>query len=1179
MAVPASSPTAPEATPTFRRYPRSGGEDKVQILTVETSQHVVLTKASGFSRDGTVCVPISAGADFDLEVYADEVTIVGDIALPERSITVVARKLTAESDTGAKTVNIVVSGAGGASPPNKIPAGTAKDQYVNGIPIATAIQNVVAGKGRKIVVGKADQFGNRVDVLEDAANSDGSQGWSAVNHEQMNGRSGNKGDEGKNGGNITLVIGELIGETLHLKADGGAGGAGQAGQDGLKGGDGGPGADALWAGAFQGSSYAASDGGAAGNGAEGGLGGTGGSGGTPGTVSVLVSACRKPAGIRTSLEAGFPGDDGANGNPGGAGTAGRGGKGYRKEVDEALWKPDFLRLIQADGHDGAPGKSGTDDRVPHKTWTIAGRKWTGFKRPVLIPSGTPEVHIGESAAPADMAARASLGWLQLMLEKIRLDYLRTDPVKDVDGFKQLGESINWLVSTLSLKNSGTPQNAKGKKALESALNSAWALSRNHSSGRDAFGMAPCWVPTMSVSGYLSEGQSAVAILKQLEGKASTFWSSAAKAQVTSDGLDLSAAEIGAAVNNLTDAIKKTKADIARVKVELERAESARATAKSALVEVLGAFETAVSDVFELDPATLLNCLSQMSFAGGSLPGSTALIASQVGIAALDAATNIRDDTGQPVNKKYLIGQLKSFVGDEWHTAVSENADGFIDDTASYRYIDEIGRIRELIDRFSQRKELAGDTTAAGKSLDDYVDIVDRRNRFVDQFNDGIRRLAGLQGELERLTERGHAIANKKAVEADLGLADWADYLDGLAGQLRTLCLGYLGRAYRAATFWCLQEPGSLQSWLVGNPGAVESAGLSSAFANLKADLEHFVEESRKVPNLFPALPRPGRSPRRQCQLAAGWGARRAHPNNSSRDLQAAEAEQQRRLRVAARDRGLRGARHPRCAHVRSAMGLHHLGNERYGGRPRVGRESLPWQGKREVDAGPGLDGGDEYQQRQSSGRPGTPRARAVADKGRRAVSAGNRSRRVSRPRTPDHHVYLQRRALCVRLAPRVRLGGPGNGHRHHGRVPDFQHRGGGSGSRSADSGVVRTHRALRHLAIARRAERQSEAQSVPTKADHHRLPRLLRNVQPLSTAPAVKPGPSGPTRYRRQKRSTPSSATALGGGSRSQDRSSPPMWAGSIRCTRSQRFSSPIWIAVWSCACGSSGAAVCGLGA
>lgn len=619
MAVPASSPTAPEATPTFRRYPRSGGEDKVQILTVETSQHVVLTKASGFSRDGTVCVPISAGADFDLEVYADEVTIVGDIALPERSITVVARKLTAESDTGAKTVNIVVSGAGGASPPNKIPAGTAKDQYVNGIPIATAIQNVVAGKGRKIVVGKADQFGNRVDVLEDAANSDGSQGWSAVNHEQMNGRSGNKGDEGKNGGNITLVIGELIGETLHLKADGGAGGAGQAGQDGLKGGDGGPGADALWAGAFQGSSYAASDGGAAGNGAEGGLGGTGGSGGTPGTVSVLVSACRKPAGIRTSLEAGFPGDDGANGNPGGAGTAGRGGKGYRKEVDEALWKPDFLRLIQADGHDGAPGKSGTDDRVPHKTWTIAGRKWTGFKRPVLIPSGTPEVHIGESAAPADMAARASLGWLQLMLERIRLDYLRTDPVKDVDGFKQLGESINWLVSTLSLKNSGTPQNAKGKKALESALNSAWALSRNHSSGRDAFGMAPCWVPTMSVSGYLSEGQSAVAILKQLEGKASTFWSSAAKAQVTSDGLDLSAAEIGAAVNNLTDAIKKTKADIARVKVELERAESARATAKSALVEVLGAFETAVSDVFELDPATLLNCLSQMSFAGGACP--------------------------------------------------------------------------------------------------------------------------------------------------------------------------------------------------------------------------------------------------------------------------------------------------------------------------------------------------------------------------------------------------------------------------------------------------------------------------------------------------------------------------------------------------------------------------------
>jgi hypothetical protein len=848
MATPPATshaPIAPIATPTFRRYVRSDSSS-IQIITVETSQPVVLSKRSDAQRDGAVSVLVPDAADFDLELYADSVTLVGDIALHGRTLTLVANRLTVEaSDPGSKgPVSIDVSGGRGDPRPDPPAAGCAESQKVGGKSLAESKPHPTNGRGRTIIKVLDDQ-GNYHYALQDLEPADGSRGWSASDQPLMHGQPVLSGDAGHAGGTITLAVGELSGLAIELNADGGAGGDGQNGQNGMDGGDGGAGADAVWIDDIVGHSTAASNGGAAGHGGNAGPGGQGGSGGKPGTI--IVHVARGGESITTSLRWGQPGSDGAPGKPGAKGARGALGQGYKGAYNANLHDRGFLDLVLKDGAAGDP--TGDADGLPdRKVFTVRGQPWYGQAMPVVNPDMAPD-HFELAATQDTLAGYASVGWLHLMLERIRVEYFKADPARHPDAFAAVGDRLTWLVSTLSALKAALKAQP-GQTLLDTTFTGAWALAQRHASGLDAFGMQPSWVPTLSVSSLLQRGKETVLTLQNLEAKGKKFWLSAATGTVNTDGLAIDAAEIGSAITKLDEDIETAKSDITTARTGLEKADATRKAAMSDLKTALDNFKDAVMGAFSLNPETLLNCLSQMAFAGG--PGGLLLVGSQAGLAAIDTVTNIRDNAGQPVNKDYLLGQLTSFVGKSWELAVTENASGFVAKDGSYRFLDDLARIRGLIDSFSQTKGIGDAGLKAAKQLDDFVDVVDQRNSFVDKYNESVRRAASLQADRDHLQATATSISNRQAATADGGMSAWADYLDRLAGRVRDSCLDDLARAYRAAAFWNLGKVGSFQAWLGGNPGAIESSALDAAFDMLKQDLTDAVAEARKTPNVFPA---------------------------------------------------------------------------------------------------------------------------------------------------------------------------------------------------------------------------------------------------------------------------------------------------------------------------------------
>ena len=855
------------ATPTFRKS-TVADRDRVQSMTIHTSQNVILTKnaapAEGanlgwelvYTQDHWVTVQIVDRANMDVTVHADQVLIYGDLCLPGRSLTIVARTVLAkhEQDDNTSPVVIDVSGANG-TPKDKVPVGQGPLQLVNGKPIGKVAPQGPQGHGTRI---KTTMDGGLFYSLEPTATSNGGPGWGSPDHHEMNGGAIDAGAPGDPGGTITIVTDLLQGLALDLRANGGDGAHGQDGQDGVKGGQGGTGGPVKWLNTGD-DNLAASDGGTGGKGGNGGVGGEGGPGGASGHITVVASAQVVDHGIHHSLEAGLPGQHGIDGTPGEGGEKGPGGEGYHGSYSHSYWAPEFLALILPDGHEGGLGQPGDSPNTPLKTFSVRGRDWRGLSAPVVPAPGTPTVTWGEDASIETLATVGAVDWLQMMVEKVRLTSMTTDPA-DLEGYADLGVEVDWLVSILSLRDTrGGPDSV----TVKAALHSAWAMSRAHLMGQDGFGMGARWVPSMSVGTYLTRGVEAVEVLKDLEAATASFWSAAASAEQAQAGLTMQSQEITDSWSQVDQVATQARKAMTDVRTALDAAEIERNKAKSSLAAALSSFSGAIESSFSLDPSTLLNCLSQMSFAGGSFAGSAGLIGSQAGLAITDAEDNIRDDAGQKVSKQYLVSELTSFIGQKWDVSVKESRDGFLDNSSTYAFLDEASRVASLIDSYAQHPDLARDENQTAQALAKYVDMVDRRNALIDQYNDSVRRVIFLKAQSDRLTSRAGDIATQVTAGSNDATRAWADYYNGLTSGVREICLENLARAYRAAAFWCLSDIASFNDWVQGNPGAVTAKALEAGFRALQTALDDALDTYRRTPGLFPPAPIPG-------EVSDGW---------------------------------------------------------------------------------------------------------------------------------------------------------------------------------------------------------------------------------------------------------------------------------------------------------------------
>lgn len=367
--------------PAFNRQ-RTIENEVVTELVLETALPLILTQdASKANEPNHQFVPESAS----LKVFGDDVTVLGRLSCPGRTVHIFSRMLRARAD-GDVPPAISVDGA-------ELPEALAKPKA------KLKLQKGIKGD---------DGYNEQAEPIHLSHEKivPGKAGWSGPDHpNEMNGEPGEDGKKGLRGGAIFILCGESeFGVALNLSAVGGPGGDGQPGQDGADGGDGGKGFDAKAENPLIGSyrkSTAGGDGGTGGNGGPGGQGGQGGDGGR-----IIVHSLSTSPPVATAVEGGKGGPAGTGGKRGEKGWGGAGG--------DSAW----LSMVMGSGRE-IPGSSAGKDGEPG----VAGP--TGKDAPGSLP-GSAGISTGK-VSKETLAEFASVSQLQMLFERIRADYLVTEP--------------------------------------------------------------------------------------------------------------------------------------------------------------------------------------------------------------------------------------------------------------------------------------------------------------------------------------------------------------------------------------------------------------------------------------------------------------------------------------------------------------------------------------------------------------------------------------------------------------------------------------------------------------------------------------------------------------------------------------------------------------------------------
>ena len=109
-----------------------------------------------------------------------------------------------------------------------------------------------------------------------------------------------------------------------------------------------------------------------------------------------------------------------------------------------------------------------------------------------------------------------------------------------------------------------------------------------------------------------------------------------------------------------------------------------------------------------------------------------MVAGPVGLMLNEAATNILNDYGQPVNKNLLLEQVDLIRGDlDMRSELEERRDGFLSDTESKRLVVELSKFNDLLKQFYKSLPTAKDIRA---KLETYIKNITERNRYIDYYN-------------------------------------------------------------------------------------------------------------------------------------------------------------------------------------------------------------------------------------------------------------------------------------------------------------------------------------------------------------------------------------------------------------------------------------------------------------
>lgn len=555
--------------------------------------------------------------DCDYWIYADTLTILGDIKLPGGNIKISARTINfpqiGTADAPA-TTSIDIS-----PDPEASPEGYSKERPFDAekrLPMEFRNKQYESVGGLWIT----REFEAPQENIFDPR-----QKWKALYLERFGefdtskyrGDDGKDGNSGADAGDI-FVFAEMLNGTnvsLNLNATGGQGQDGQGGMTGPIAKDGKNGSgylykdltdkdgrtrvcgkrdeESLFAGIVPAQDLPVSWSQTGGDGGTGGNAGRGGRGGTGGAIE-----CHLPAGTDNNVIA-VGGPPGADGEPGQRTPPAKGGEFTLNGVGETfLMQVIYEKICTLNVNDGVPGADGAKvNRAPGE----------GVGGPGRSTQGSAEVK-------RRVQYFDSVFFLKL-LQKTKLQYLNEPPydlAKDDRINSEVWRNLDWLHTCLSSldESAESPAEFARKQEIFHEVSTLW---KNYRVGRSIFGKREDWAPQLDVSSYRTELTERVDSFEKIETAFQT-------AMAQSDAQNAARIELGDAKDLLERKITLLDAQISDLTKDVDPLVAAISeysnlfnVVRIGILNKLEQYRTEIENHFECDIAKIFKALEMIAF--------------------------------------------------------------------------------------------------------------------------------------------------------------------------------------------------------------------------------------------------------------------------------------------------------------------------------------------------------------------------------------------------------------------------------------------------------------------------------------------------------------------------------------------------------------------------------------
>jgi hypothetical protein len=444
--------------------------------------------------------------------------------------------------------------------------------------------------------------------------------------------------------------------------------------------------------------------------------------------------------------------------------------------------------------------------------------------------------------------------------------LAADIANYTDTWSSIGQRLEWLFRLLKAASTDYPlerQKEHPEKALAKTIQpSVWSALNNHIDGLDYYGHTLDWVPFLSLGTYLGEFKDSVSRLEGIEEAHKQYFAAWKDQQSATKHLNTVLGSVEDYKKFLSDRIKKVREDKKDAETSINDKDKVRTRLEESLKGRLKNFDKEVQGAFGLTWDTFLNCLSQLGFAsfseparalktvsktggflkadfaeGGAVVGgfasAGAMVAGPVGMMLNEASTQIVNDSGERVNKNWLLQQVDVIRGDlDLKSELQDRRDGFKSYTESQRLVVELTKFEELCKQF--RKSVPSQAELI-KDLEAYIESITIRNRYIDYYNALVQDLVDLLGEQKKLDTRKSVVEGQLAKTSNPGLPAMATFVSALFEHAKAECLYDFYLAKRAYSFWAL-EPYSDFFEKIQSPGAILSTNLKSAHGDFTGEI-------------------------------------------------------------------------------------------------------------------------------------------------------------------------------------------------------------------------------------------------------------------------------------------------------------------------------------------------------